>query len=31
MEAGMEDVLYLAIVGVFFALTWGLVRLCERI
>ena len=31
METGMEDVLYLAIVAAFFALTWGLVRLCERI
>ncbi len=31
MEVGMDDVLYLAIVAVFFALSWGLVKLCERL
>ena len=27
----MEDLLYLAVVGLFFAVCWGFVRLCEAL
>jgi len=27
----MDDLLYLGLTGLFFALTYGLIRLCERL
>jgi hypothetical protein len=31
MEGSAMDLVYLAIVGVFFALSWGMIRLFERL
>jgi len=30
-EADMADVMFVGVIVGFFALTWGLVRLCERL